>query len=97
MKTDPIKLQFWKAGFMCFRMKPIMYRIRGQDGAIDVFPALGKFKRYGTVEESDDLVATALHYLTPFEPSVTPELEEHRDRLDCLSAEINMRALSPRS
>ena len=97
MEIDDTKRMFWKAGFMCSRLTPIKYRVRGQDGSIDVFPALGKFKRYGPAEPSDDLVATALLYLTPFEPSVTPELEEHRDRLDCLSAEIQMRALSTRS
>lgn len=95
-ENDPIKNMFWKAGFICLRLKPIMYRVRGQDGYIDVFPVLNKFKRYGAPEHSDDLVATCLQYLTPYEPSVTPELAEHRDRLDCLSAEIQMKALSTR-
>ena len=95
-ENDPIKKMFNEAGFICLRLKPIMYRVRGQDGHIDVFPVLNKFKRYGPTEHSDDLVATCLSYLTPYEISITPELAEHRDRLDCLSAEIRMRALSTR-
>lgn len=92
-ENDPIKKTFNEAGFICLRMKPIMYRVRGQDGYIDIFPVLNKFKRYGPAEDSDDLVATCLQFLTPFE-SYPPELAEHRDRLDCLSAEIQMKALS---
>jgi len=88
---DDTKKMFNEAGFICLRLSPIKYRVRGEDGYIDVFPVLGKWKGYAGVERSDDLVATALAMLTPYPPCVSPELIAHRERLAEISADIHRR------
>lgn len=95
MPDDPQKLK--DVGFICIRITPTMWRVRGQDDPwpadpryVNLFPFARKFKhQYGQVESYTDALAVARQYLIPYpipSPAQAAAIREWRDGLDAFIA-----------
>lgn len=84
--------------FLCFNLKPLMWRVRGDFGDsveyLDVWPHMKQYHHRGSMLQYED-ICTVAGLLATF-PAVRTPLEERayaelQDRLDCIRHVIHMR------
>lgn len=94
--TDALKA----AGYITLQVEPLKWHSRGQDGCMDIWPVLKKFRpphTYGkpvSYKKIEEVIELMQHSITPYD-SDTPEQAaarlEYRDRLECVQFVIHNR------
>lgn len=89
-----------RAGYITLQVEPLKWHARGQDGCMDIWPVVKKFRSphtYGkpvSYEKIEKVIDLMRHSILPYDRD-TPEQAaaylEYRDRLECVQFVIHNR------
>lgn len=82
------------AGYICIPLKPLMWRVRGPNGYVELYPHSEQYRRYSGILQPYKSVLEAVAGLEPWERPSPEQLEYvrvWREGLEKLIAAIHIR------